>query len=296
MIEAIFENCAAKQAVFKNIEKKVSSHTLLATNTSSIPLDQISQVLEQPDRLIGLHFFNPVAKMPLIEVVSADKTNMTVQHAAAAFAKQIGKLPLPVKSKPGFLVNRILMPYLLEAVNLYESGISATLIDQLAVKFGMPMGPIELADTVGLDICLSVANELSETLHCETPESLKKLVQQGHLGAKSALGYYSWEKGRVQKPALEKSSLKTENLVDRMILRMINEAMACLREGVVEDADLLDAGAIFGTGFAPFRGGPMHYAKTVGIEQLRAKLRDLESHHGQQFHEDAGWSNGFAVT
>jgi len=289
VIEAIFENKEAKQAVFKMVEQQISANALMATNTSSIPLDEISCVLKQPERLVGLHFFNPVAKMQLVEVVSAEKTSQTALDQVATFAKQIGKLPLPVKSSPGFLVNRILMPYLLEAVNLYESGISPTLIDKMAVKFGMPMGPLELADTVGLDICLSVAHELSATLHCDIPNSLQKLVEAGSLGKKTANGYYIWQKGQAQKPVIKQSQDKASELIDRMILRMVNEAMACLREGVVADGDLLDAGAIFGTGFAPFRGGPMHYSQNVGIEQLREKLHHLETAYGEQFHEDAGW-------
>ncbi len=296
IIEAIFENKEAKQAIFKLIEHQAPAHALMATNTSSIPLNEISGVLKQPKRLVGIHFFNPVAKMQLVEVVSDEQTSQAVQDQAAAFTKQIGKLPLPVKSSPGFLVNRILMPYLLEAVNLYEAGVSPTLIDKMAVQFGMPMGPLELADTVGLDICLSVAHELSETLHCDIPTSLQKLVQAGALGKKTALGYYPWEKGKAKKPAIDQQQANTKELVDRMILRMVNEAMACLREGVVADSDLLDAGAIFGTGFAPFRGGPMHYSQQVGLTQLREKLHHLEAAYGTQFHEDEGWYKGILLS
>lgn len=288
IIEAIFENVEAKQQLFKEVESKARPDALLATNTSSIPLETISEVLDDPSRLIGLHFFNPVAQMQLVEVVRGAQSNEALIDAGCAFTKQIGRLPLPVKSSPGFLVNRILMPYLIEAVVLVSEGVPAVLIDQAATKFGMPMGPIELADTVGLDICLHVAEILSQELGGEVPEKLRTMVAAGQLGRKSGEGFYQYKKGKPVKPN-DTGTPPPDDLIDRMILRFVNEAMACLREGVVEDSDLLDAGIIFGTGFAPFRGGPMNYTAKQGHEQLKSRLDHLQQAHGERFAPDASW-------
>ncbi len=288
IIEAIFENVEAKQQLFKEVELKAKPDALLATNTSSIPLETISKVLDDPSRLIGLHFFNPVAQMQLVEVVRGAQSNEALIDAGCAFTKQIGRLPLPVKSSPGFLVNRILMPYLIEAVVLVSEGVPAVLIDQAATKFGMPMGPIELADTVGLDICLHVAEILSQELGGEVPEKLRTMVAAGQLGRKSGEGFYQYKKGKPVKPS-DTGTPPPDDLTDRMILRFVNEAVACLREGVVEDSDLLDAGIIFGTGFAPFRGGPMNYTAKQGHEQLKSRLDHLQQAHGERFAPDASW-------
>jgi 3-hydroxyacyl-CoA dehydrogenase/enoyl-CoA hydratase/3-hydroxybutyryl-CoA epimerase len=292
VIEAIFEDLDTKQALYAQIEPQMKTGAILATNTSSIPLSELGAALSQPKRLVGLHFFNPVAKMPLLEVVSEPDTEPAVVERALSFARHIDKLPLPVRSSPGFLVNRVLMPYLLEAVQMLDEGIEAPLIDLAAKRFGMPMGPIELADTVGLDVCLSVARKLSETLGNEVPGRLLEMVDAGQLGRKTGLGFYTWKQGKPRKPALrEKQQLLLGELADRMILRLVNESVACLREGVVEDADLLDAGVIFGTGFAPFRGGPMNYVHTQGKEECESRLHRLESHYGAHFHADDGWGS-----
>jgi 3-hydroxyacyl-CoA dehydrogenase/enoyl-CoA hydratase/3-hydroxybutyryl-CoA epimerase len=209
---------------------------------------------------------------------------------ASAFARHIEKLPLKVKSSPGFLVNRVLMPYLLEAVDLLEQGVPGPVVDRAAVAFGMPMGPIELADTVGLDICLSVAEKLAEALHSSIPEKLRALVDEGRLGRKAGQGFYAWKDGRAAKePVKGEMPLSDKDISDRLILRLINESVACLREGVVEDEDLLDAGVIFGTGFAPFRGGPMRYVHSRGTDDLQQRLGELEDRFGQHFHADPGW-------
>jgi len=290
IVEAIFEDIEAKQDLYAQIEPRMKEGAILATNTSSIPLAALGEKLARPGRLVGLHFFNPVAKMPLLEIVHDDHTEPEMLKRAAAFARHIDKLPLKVRSSPGFLVNRILMPYLLEAVELIDEGVPAPMIDRAAVTFGMPMGPIELADTVGLDICLSVAGKMAGSLQNQVPERLKALVEEENLGRKSGQGFYRWKNGRAVKDAIADAlPLSDTDISDRLILRLINESVACLREGVVEDEDLLDAGVIFGTGFAPFRGGPMHYVHSRGIGELQNRLGELEGRFGRHFHPDPGW-------
>ncbi len=289
VIEAIFEDIAAKQNLYREIEPKLKPGALLATNTSSIPLEVLSEALANPSRLVGLHFFNPVAQMQLVEIVSSPITDPGVARQAAAFTRHIDRLPLPVKSSPGFLVNRVLMPYLLEAVTLEWEGVPATVIDKAALDFGMPMGPIRLADTVGLDICLSVAEILSQRLNVDVPPRLRELVSAGRLGVKSGQGFYTYHGDKPQMPRLKPGYVPPSDVAERLILRFLNEAAACLREGVVADADLLDAGVIFGTGFAPFRGGPINYVHESGVETQRKKLQALEEHYGKRFVADAEW-------
>ncbi len=255
IIEAIFENLEAKQQLFASLEGKAKPDALLATNTSSIPLEQIAASMRDPGRLIGLHFFNPVARMMLIEVVVGASTRAELVPIAAAFTRQIDKLPLPVKSAPGFLVNRILAPYLMEAMRCVDEGMTPETVDEAALAFGMPVGPIELADTVGLDICLAVGKMLnSDTV---TPRRLSELIAAGHLGRKSGRGFYDWASGKAAKSA---PGVVPAGLSDRLIRPLVTEAEGARAEGIVADADLVDAGAIFGTGFAPFRGGPLRYA------------------------------------
>ncbi len=289
VIEAIFEDVTAKQELFKELESKVRPDTLLTTNTSSIPLESISEVLKRPERLIGLHFFNPVAKMQLVEVVHGKDTAPELIKQGAAFARCVDRLPLPVKSSPGFLVNRVLMPYLLEAMVLLSDGIPAPVIDRAATRFGMPMGPIELADRVGLDICLAVAKKLSPFFNLDVPERLEIMVEQKQLGAKSGSGFYRYKGGKAIYDGTDDSTAIPADLADRMILRLLNEAVACLREQIVADADLLDAGVIFGTGFAPFRGGPIHYINRTGKEKQQQRLQQLEQLYGEAFRPDSGW-------
>lgn len=285
IIEAVFENLNVKQQIFKQIEKQAKPEAIIATNTSSIPLDEISAVMENPQRLVGIHFFNPVAKMELVEVVSGLNTAELVQKQACTFVGQIGRLPLPVKSSPGFLVNRVLMPYLMECVQLLDEGYRAEVIDEAAKSFGMVMGPVELADTVGMDVCLAVAENLTAHFGGTVPQKLRDMVQAGKLGRKSGEGFYRYKNGKPVKQKISQSSSNQE-IADRLILRMVNEAAACLREGVVADADLLDGGMIFGAGFAPFRGGPMHYAKQFGHDKLNELFAKLETQYGDRFKVD----------
>ena len=289
IIEAIIEDAEAKIAVFSAVQKIARPDALLATNTSSIPLEILSDALDKPGRLVGLHFFNPVAKMQLVEIVKGSKTQAKTANRAAAFADRIGRLPVPVKSGPGFLVNRILMPYLLEAVELVREGVPDAEVDRAATRFGMPVGPITLADTVGLDICLHVAQNLSERYGFEVPEALRKKVEAGKLGKKSGEGFYRWVKGKPQKAATEGNARTQASIADRLIFRYLNEAVACLHEGVVARADLLDAGLIFGTGFAPHLGGPINYIVAHGQDNLLRKLNTLHEQYGARFKPAAGW-------
>jgi 3-hydroxyacyl-CoA dehydrogenase/enoyl-CoA hydratase/3-hydroxybutyryl-CoA epimerase len=258
IIEAIFENVEAKRALFAAMETNARPAAMLASNTSSIPLEDIASAMADPTRLIGLHFFNPVAKMMLVEIVVGRQTREALVAQAAAFVRQIDKLPLPVKSAPGFLVNRVLAPYLMVAMRCVDEGISPETIDEAALAFGMPMGPIELADTVGLDICVAVGKLLGSD--AAPPAKLQEMIAAGHLGRKTGRGFYTWVDGKPRKNA---AGAVPEGLAGRLIGPFVAEAKSALAEHIVTDADLVDAGAIFGTGFAPFRGGPLHYAEAA---------------------------------
>lgn len=289
VIEAIFEDASVKRELYRQVEPGMRRDALLATNTSSIPLEVLAEALQHPERFVGLHFFNPVAKMQLVEVVRGKATDAQRFNDATGFVSTIGRLPLQVASSPGFLINRILTPYMMEAFFMEQNGIPAADIDRAALEFGMPMGPILLADTVGLDICLTVGRILSGQFNIEIPERLESLVAAGRLGKKSGSGFYDYRKGRGRIPKRKREGSPHGELADRLILRLINEAIACWRERIVSDADLLDAGTIFGIGFAPFRGGPLHYIRSSGIDSLLARLEFLEEHYGKRFTPDPGW-------
>lgn len=289
VIEAVFEDRDTKQDLLASIEPNLRKEALLATNTSSIEIEKLCDALAEPARLVGLHFFNPVARMPLIEIVNGVQTRREVLQQAIDFSRQIDKLPLPVKSAPGFLVNRILTPYMVEAGLLREAGIPAGEIDQAAVRFGMPMGPLELADTVGLDIGLHVAECLDLAYGFGVPESFRSMVEAGNLGRKSGQGFYKWKRGKKVSPIRKPSSRHTESIQNRLMSRIANEAVACLREEIVPDRDSLDAGIVFGTGFAPFRGGVMQYIDSRGAAEVLATLGSLQKQFGDRFRPDPGW-------
>jgi 3-hydroxyacyl-CoA dehydrogenase/enoyl-CoA hydratase/3-hydroxybutyryl-CoA epimerase len=291
VIEAIFEDLDAKLALYARLEPRMQASAWLATNTSSLTLEPLAAHLARPERLVGLHFFNPVAQMPLIEIVRSAATDAAVAQAASAFARRLDKLPLPCSSAPGFMVNRVLMPYLHEAMFAAQEGVPFAVIDAAAVDFGMPMGPIELADVVGLDVASHVGDIIAAELGRPAPElgELKARVAAQKLGKKTGEGFYVWKDGKPVKPAAHPDAAPVD-LVDRMILALVNECVACLRERVVEDADLIDAAVIFGTGFAPFRGGPLAYAQSVGVATITQRLAALAQRYGSRFRPDAGWA------
>ena len=290
IIEAIFENPDAKKDLYKVLENNMKSGAVLATNTSSIRLEELRANLKDPRRFIGLHFFNPVSQMPLVEVIRCADTEQEVLDQGFAFVKAIGKFPLECASSPGFVVNRILAPYMMEAMHLVESGIALAEIDRVAVAFGMPVGPVELVDSVGLDVVLHVSKVLGAKMDGPVPEKLSAMVENGQLGRKSGQGFYRWIDGKAQKPRSDGAELPAD-VEDRLILPMVNEAVACLADGVVSNADLLDAGVIFGTGFAPFRGGPINYSRQRGVDNVVARLEELAAAYGDRFAPNRGWSD-----
>jgi len=268
VIEAIVENLEIKQKLFKDVEAKVAKDTILATNTSAIPLEKIAQSMADKTRLIGLHFFNPAHTLPLVEIIKSDFVNQKFLDIGAKFVKDIGKFPLIVKSSPGFLVNRVLAPYIMSALQLENKGVhNKEIIDKACREFGMPMGPIELADTVGLDIMLDVAKELK--IRIPKGSKVEKLIQDGKLGRKTNSGYYNWEKGKPVKTESVDKNTDLLKIAHTVLSPLWIEAKLCLDEKIVWDtneqksSDLIDGGIIFGTGFAPHLGGPLNYMKSL---------------------------------
>lgn len=291
LIEAIIERPDAKRALYGEVEPRMKPDALLTTNTSSIPLDELREGLQRPAQFAGLHYFNPVALMPLVEIIRHDGMDPRTEARLAGFCRAIDKFPVPVAGTPGFLVNRVLFPYMLEAATAYAEGIPGPVIDKAAVNFGMPMGPIELVDTVGLDVAAGVGRELAPFLGLPIPAALATPPEAGRRGKKDGQGLYKWENGKPVKPEIPQGYKAPDDLEDRLVLPLINEAVACLHDGVVADADLLDAGVIFGTGFAPFRGGPIQYVRETGVEVLLQRLRQLQAKYGDRFAPRPGWDN-----
>ncbi len=256
IIEAIFENVEAKHALFKSLEPRMKPGAILATNTSSLKIEDLRTVLQHPERLVGIHFFNPVAMMPLVEVVEAEGCDPQAVQAACAFVRQIDKLPLPVKSAPGFLVHAVLAPYMLAAMRAVDEGISPETVDEAMLAFGMPMGPIELIDTVGLDIAMAAGKQLAGG--ADAPKCLLSRVEKNLLGKKSGQGFYDWSSGKAKKGA---AGGVPAGLAERLAKPLVDRVEQLVADGIVSDAELADAGVIFGTGFAPFTGGPLHYRR-----------------------------------
>jgi 3-hydroxyacyl-CoA dehydrogenase/enoyl-CoA hydratase/3-hydroxybutyryl-CoA epimerase len=291
VIEAIFENLQAKRELYARLEPRMKPEAILATNTSSIVLESLAEGLARPERLVGLHFFNPVPQMPLVEIIHTAATDPAVVQTAIAFTRKLDKLPVPCRSAPGFIVNRVLMPYLHEAMHAAQQGVPINVIDEAAVSFGMPMGPIELADVVGLDVAAHVGEIVASELGRPAPNltRLRDLIALGKLGRKSGAGFYLWKDGKPVKSTAA-AEPAPRDLIDRLILVLVNECAACLREQIVEDADFIDAAVIFGTGFAPFRGGPLAYARSRGVAGVVERLEELASRYGVRFQPDSGWA------
>ena len=291
VIEAIFESLEAKRELYAALEPRMKPGAILATNTSSIVLESLAERLAEPKRLAGLHFFNPVPQMPLVEIIHTAVTDPAVLQTAIAFTRKLDKLPVPCRSGPGFIVNRVLMPYLHEAMYAAQQGVPIAVIDEAAVSFGMPMGPIELADVVGLDVAANVGEIIATDLGRPSPSlsRLRELIGLGKLGRKSGAGFYLWKDGKPVKPAAS-AEPPPPDLIDRLILVLVNECAACLRERITGDADLIDAAVVFGTGFAPFRGGPLAYARTRGVAVVVERLEELATRYGARFQPDSGWA------
>ncbi len=288
VIEAIPEDLDAKRALYADIETRLKPGALLASNTSSLTIETLAAKLADPTRLVGMHFFNPATQMQLVEIVQGERTQPQIALNAMAFARKLDKLPLPCRSAPGFVVNRVLLPYINEALFACEEGIPPDTIDAVGTAFGMPVGPIELADRIGLDVALQVGGVIARAFGRRVPANLARLVDQGKFGRKSGQGFYSW---RNDKPLRLANAMpgSPPDLEDRLILPMLNAAAAVLREGIVADAELLDAGVVFATGFAPFRGGPLRYAADRGIDGVRRRLAQLAEIYGARFAPDPYW-------
>ncbi|MDP3489018.1 MAG: 3-hydroxyacyl-CoA dehydrogenase NAD-binding domain-containing protein [Phenylobacterium sp.] len=290
IIEAAPEKLDLKRKIYADLEPRMKPGAVLATNTSSIRLEDLVEGLERPERLIGIHFFNPVSRMQLVEIVTHEGVATETLDMAKAFLGAIDRLPAPVRSAPGFLVNRALTPYMLEAMVMMQEGHAPETIDAAAEAFGMPVGPAELADQVGLDVGMAVADSLKASLDKPLPvppDTLRAKVTAGDLGRKTGKGVYAWKEGEPQK--VKSFAKPTQEMTDRLILPMIDACLECLREGVVEDEDIVDGAMIFGAGFAPFRGGPIHYARSHGAQALKARMETLAATHGERFRPDQGW-------
>jgi 3-hydroxyacyl-CoA dehydrogenase/enoyl-CoA hydratase/3-hydroxybutyryl-CoA epimerase len=291
VIEALPEDPELKRKVYADLSDTIRRDAILATNTSSLSLSDLADGVKDPRRFAGLHFFNPVSKMQLVEVVGHGTTRKGVRDRLATFCTEIDRLPARVADAPGFLVNRALVPYLMEALVLMEEGVPKEVIDRAAMDFGMPMGPVTLADQVGLDICLDVAQSLEGRLDTPLPDipaRLRALVEDGHTGKKAGRGFYDWSEGAPD-PGGADTGNAPEDLVDRLILPLCNACVTCLRAEVARNADEVDGAMIFATGFAPFRGGPLRYAQDRGVDAVRDRLADLAERHGPRFRPDEGW-------
>ncbi len=287
VLEAVSESTEVKCKLFEQLEHQVKPDAVLATNTSTIPLAEIAKGMQQPDRLVGIHFFNPVAKMPLVEIVYA-KTKPEVIALAHSFVLAIGKLPIQVKSSPGFLVNRILLPYMLEAVTMLEEGVKKESIDKAAEEFGLAVGPIELMDFVGLDICQAALNKVAEKFAIITPAILTEKVAENKLGLKTQEGFYKYKNGKPIKGNSQFSVESFEDIMDRLVYRLIKEAALVMQEEIVGKLAELDAASIFGFGFAPFRGGIANYVKDKGVDKIIARMQELEVRYGEGFAVEEG--------
>jgi 3-hydroxyacyl-CoA dehydrogenase/enoyl-CoA hydratase/3-hydroxybutyryl-CoA epimerase len=291
LLEAVLEDLDLKQKVFSEFEEVLKPDAVIASNTSSISISDLAAKLQHPNRFIGMHFFNPVNRMPLVEIICGEKTDDETIATVVKLTKKMGKTPIKVKESAGFLVNRILLPYLKEAANMFEEGEDIQKIDKILLKFGMPMGPLALIDKVGVDI----GEKVSHILHDAYGERmapgalLTTMVEKGWLGQKSGLGFYNHKAKRSEintgiiKLQSGKTKLDMKTIKDRALLTMVNEAARCLEEDVVDNPGYLDMAMVMGTGFPPFRGGLMRHADEIGIKAIVTRLTQLQKLYGDRF-------------
>jgi 3-hydroxyacyl-CoA dehydrogenase/enoyl-CoA hydratase/3-hydroxybutyryl-CoA epimerase len=300
VIEAVFEDMNLKKKIFSDIAAKVRPDAILATNTSSLSVTEMASAIQNPERFIGMHFFNPVEKMPLVEIIRGERTNEETIAKVAALTTEMGKFPIVVRDVPGFLINRILIPYLNEAVFLLQEGHSIEEIDRAALSFGMPMGPIRLLDEVGLDVAAHVSKVMTNGYgeRMAVPDFAEKLVALNRKGRKTSAGFYDY-KGKESSPwsgvtqalglpTSPATKLSQQEITERLIYHLVNEAMKCLNEGVAGDEresakKQIDLGTVMGIGFPPFRGGVIYYAEKEGLEAIRSRLVTFESQHGIRY-------------
>jgi 3-hydroxyacyl-CoA dehydrogenase/enoyl-CoA hydratase/3-hydroxybutyryl-CoA epimerase len=296
VIEAVFEDLHVKREVFGAVEVEVRSDCVIASNTSTIPITSIAESVKHPEHVVGMHFFSPVDKMPLLEVIVTSQTAPWVTVTAVAFGRAMGKTVIVVRDRPGFWVNRILAPYLNEAGRLFKEGVSVEAIDRSMTAFGFPVGPIALLDEIGLDVALKASSVLHDAYgdRMKPMDGLGRMTEQGRLGRKSGRGFYEYADGKNGKKRVdpvaseiigvaEEARVAEEDITRRMVYAMLNEAAWALDEGVVRSVRDADVGAIFGIGFPPFRGGPLRYLDTVGGSQAVANLQELAGRYGDRF-------------
>jgi 3-hydroxyacyl-CoA dehydrogenase/enoyl-CoA hydratase/3-hydroxybutyryl-CoA epimerase len=293
VVEAIVEDLDIKKSVLKELEAHVSPETIIASNTSSLLINDMASALKNDKRFLGMHFFNPVHRMPLVEIVRGKNTSDEAVATLFALCKKTGKTPIVVNDGPGFLVNRLLVPYLVESISLLEEGHGLKTMDMAMRGFGMPMGPLELFDEIGLDVAWKVAKILKQSMADRMADSdlLEKMVNDKRLGKKNGLGFYTYKNGKknydqsVEKyiEIKNKSRLNNEELVQRMVYPMVNEAARCFEDKIVCSARDTDIGMIFGTGFAPFRGGLLNFADNTGLENIINTLNKFKNDFGGRF-------------
>ena len=292
VIEAASEKLEVKKKIFADLATTTPPNAVLATNTSALPIDELANTTGSPERVVGLHFFNPVSRMKLIEVVVGRQTSTETRERALAFARQVGKLPVVVRDTPGFLVNRVLFPYLLDAAEIFENGIDPEQIDQPLLQWGMPMGPLRLIDEIGVDITVDIAHTLEKAFgpRNRAPGILAKMYDRKMLGRKSGAGFYKYE-GKQQTPngalgewqQASTASLSSDGIAFRLTVLMANEAARCLEEKVVATPEDADYGMILGTGFPTFRGGPLRYAENYGLKRLVDEMSEIRARVGEKF-------------
>jgi 3-hydroxyacyl-CoA dehydrogenase/enoyl-CoA hydratase/3-hydroxybutyryl-CoA epimerase len=278
VIEAATEDMALKKKIFAGLAERAGPDTILATNTSALSVTELAETVPHPERVIGLHFFNPVHRMPLVEVITTQHTTEVVIATAVAFVQSLGKVPVVVLDSPGFVVNRILMPYLMEAVRLHDTGISAEVIDEAMLEFGMPMGPLRLLDEIGLDVAAHVGRTLTAAYPDRLPtvDTLDRMLAEGKLGKKSGQGFYKHPQSKkTSAKRLIKDHALIESIQHRLALLLTNEAARCAHEGIVRDSADIDLAMILGTGYPPFRGGPLTWLQGFGPDNAAFELRGL---------------------